>query len=131
LLLHQVLFQQHQAVEVNDAAAELRERDVGGFLGRIDTVGQILHPLLGFQERHQAEKGTQLVYTRDASPFPPAFILGVVPLVIAHGAEMRRSLGTAVFSGMVGVTAFGVFLTPVFFYVIQRFGEGKKQSMTG
>jgi multidrug efflux pump len=54
-----------------------------------------------------------------------AFILGVVPLVYASGAgaEMRRSLGTAVFSGMLGVTLFGVFLTPVFFYVIQGFGE--------
>jgi hypothetical protein len=53
-----------------------------------------------------------------------AFILGVVPLVIAHGAgaEMRRSLGLAVFSGMLGVTFFGVFLTPVFFYVLQWFG---------
>ena len=36
---------------------------------------------------------------------------------------MRRSLGTAVFSGMIGVTVFGVFLTPVFFYVIQGFTE--------
>ncbi len=50
-----------------------------------------------------------------------AFILGVVPLVIASGAgsEMRRTLGTAVFAGMIGVTAFGVFLTPVFFFAIQ------------
>ncbi len=50
-----------------------------------------------------------------------AFILGVVPLVVAEGAgaEMRRTLGTAVFSGMLGVTLFGIFLTPVFFYVIQ------------
>ena len=54
-----------------------------------------------------------------------AFILGVVPLVVANGAgaEMRRSLGTAVFSGMIGVTLFGIFLTPVFFYVIQGLGE--------
>ena len=54
-----------------------------------------------------------------------AFIFGVVPLVLAAGAgaEMRRSLGTAVFSGMLGVTLFGIFLTPVFFYVIQGFGE--------
>jgi multidrug efflux pump len=54
-----------------------------------------------------------------------AFILGVVPLVIAHGAgaEMRRSLGIAVFGGMVGVTFFGIFLTPVFFYVIQWFNR--------
>ena len=54
-----------------------------------------------------------------------AFILGVVPLVIATGAgaEMRQSLGTAVFSGMLGVTLFGIFLTPVFFYVIQGLSE--------
>jgi multidrug efflux pump len=54
-----------------------------------------------------------------------AFILGVVPLVVAHGAgaEMRRSLGTAVFSGMLGVTVFGIFLTPVFFYVLQGVDE--------
>src|SRR5919108_124133 len=51
-----------------------------------------------------------------------AFILGVFPLVIAQGAgaEMRRTLGTAVFAGMIGVTLFGIFLTPVFFYVIRR-----------
>jgi multidrug efflux pump subunit AcrB len=50
-----------------------------------------------------------------------AFILGVVPLVISRGAgaEMRRTLGTAVFSGMLGVTLFGIFLTPVFYFVIQ------------
>jgi multidrug efflux pump subunit AcrB len=54
-----------------------------------------------------------------------AFILGVVPLVLAHGAgaEMRQALGVAVFSGMLGVTLFGIFLTPVFFYVIRWFGE--------
>jgi multidrug efflux pump len=51
-----------------------------------------------------------------------AFILGVFPLVIAEGAghEMRRTLGTAVFSGMIGVTVFGLFLTPVFYYVVRR-----------
>ena len=50
-----------------------------------------------------------------------AFILGVVPLVVAEGAgaEMRRTLGTAVFAGMLGVTLFGIFLTPVFYFVIQ------------
>src|SRR5262249_151012 len=49
-----------------------------------------------------------------------AFILGVFPLVIAHGAgaEMRHALGVAVFSGMIGGTLFGIFLTPVFYYVI-------------
>ena len=51
-----------------------------------------------------------------------AFILGVVPLMIATGpgAEMRQSLGTAVFSGMLGVTFFGLFLTPVFFVALRR-----------
>jgi multidrug efflux pump len=54
-----------------------------------------------------------------------AFILGVVPLMLASGAgaEMRRTLGTAVFSGMLGVTLFGIFLTPVFYYVIQAFSD--------
>ena len=54
-----------------------------------------------------------------------AFILGVVPLVFATGAgaEMRWSLGTAVFSGMLGVTLFGIFLTPVFFNVLQGLSE--------
>ncbi len=54
-----------------------------------------------------------------------AFIIGVVPLMLAAGAgaEMRRSLGIAVFSGMLGVTLFGIFLTPVFFYVIQGLEE--------
>lgn len=54
-----------------------------------------------------------------------AFILGVVPLVLSEGAgaEMRRTLGTAVFSGMLGVTIFGIFLTPVFYFVIQWFND--------
>jgi multidrug efflux pump len=54
-----------------------------------------------------------------------AFILGVVPLVLASGAgaEMRRALGTAVFAGMLGVTLFGVLLTPVFFFVLGWFGK--------
>jgi multidrug efflux pump len=52
-----------------------------------------------------------------------AFILGVVPLMVSEGAgaEMRKTLGVAVFSGMLGVTLFGIFLTPVFYYVIQWF----------
>ena len=51
-----------------------------------------------------------------------AFILGVVPLMLATGpgAEMRESLGTAVFSGMLGVTFFGLFLTPVFFVALRK-----------
>jgi multidrug efflux pump len=58
-----------------------------------------------------------------------AFILGVVPLAIAvgAGAEMRSTLGIAVFSGMLSVTIFGLFLTPVFYYVVVRlFGAGAK-----
>ncbi len=56
-----------------------------------------------------------------------AFILGVFPLVIAKGAgaEMRQVLGTAVFSGMIGVTIFGLLLTPVFYVVVRRLTEGK------
>ena len=56
-----------------------------------------------------------------------AFILGVVPLVLADGAgwEMRYTLGLAVFSGMLGVTVFGVFFTPVFYYVIRWFAQEK------
>ena len=51
-----------------------------------------------------------------------AFVLGVVPLIIGSGAgaEMRRSLGIAMFCGMLGVTIFGVLLTPTFYYLIQR-----------
>ena len=51
-----------------------------------------------------------------------AFIMGVVPLVFATGAgfEIRRAMGVAVFAGMLGVTAFGLFLTPVFYTVVGR-----------
>jgi multidrug efflux pump subunit AcrB len=54
-----------------------------------------------------------------------AFILGVLPLIVSRGAgaEMRQTLGTAVFSGMLGVTLFGLLLTPVFFYSIDWLGE--------
>ncbi|HVX60456.1 MAG TPA: multidrug efflux RND transporter permease subunit [Pirellulales bacterium] len=59
-----------------------------------------------------------------------AFVFGVVPLVVAKGAgaEMRQALGVAVFSGMLGVTLFGVLLTPMFFYVIEWIGECKQFS---
>jgi len=58
-----------------------------------------------------------------------AFTLGVFPLVRAVGAgsEMRQALGTAVFSGMIGVTFFGIFLTPVFFSVIMKLFAGAKE----
>jgi len=51
-----------------------------------------------------------------------AFIMGVLPLVTATGAgaEMRNAMGVAVFSGMIGVTAFGLFLTPVFYVLLRR-----------
>ncbi len=54
-----------------------------------------------------------------------AFIMGVVPLVIASGAgsEMREAIGIAVFSGMLGVTLFGLFLTPVFFVTVESLSE--------
>lgn len=54
-----------------------------------------------------------------------AFILGVVPLLLATGAgaEMRQSLGTAVFSGMVGVTFFGLLFTPTFYVVFRKLGS--------
>jgi len=58
-----------------------------------------------------------------------AFILGVVPLVLGTGAgaAMRNALGIAVFSGMLGVTLFGVFFTPVFYCVIMAIlGRRKK-----
>jgi HAE1 family hydrophobic/amphiphilic exporter-1 len=60
-----------------------------------------------------------------------AFILGVVPLVIASGpgAELRQALGTAVFFGMLGVTFLGLFLTPVFYVAIRALSQrlsGKK-----
>ncbi|HTN04609.1 MAG TPA: multidrug efflux RND transporter permease subunit, partial [Planctomycetaceae bacterium] len=61
-----------------------------------------------------------------------AFILGVVPLMIGQGAgaEMRRTLGTAVFWGMLGVTLFGIFLTPVFYYVIQSVTDWRSSRRT-
>ncbi|WP_223457377.1 efflux RND transporter permease subunit [Pseudomonas sp. A-R-26] len=56
-----------------------------------------------------------------------AFIMGVIPLVTSSGAgsEMRRAMGVAVFSGMLGVTFFGLLLTPVFFVLIRRYIERK------
>jgi multidrug efflux pump subunit AcrB len=58
-----------------------------------------------------------------------AFIFGVVPLVwaVGAGAELRQTLGTTVFSGMIGVTAFGLIFTPVF-YVLARKFAGRRRS---
>lgn len=60
-----------------------------------------------------------------------AFIAGVFPLVVAHGAgaEMRQAMGVAVFAGMIGVTLFGLFLTPVFYMTLMKLGL-KKQPAT-
>jgi multidrug efflux pump len=57
-----------------------------------------------------------------------AFIAGVFPLVVARGAgaEMRQAMGIAVFSGMIGVTLFGLFLTPVFYVTLMKLGWRKK-----
>jgi hydrophobe/amphiphile efflux-1 (HAE1) family protein len=59
-----------------------------------------------------------------------AFIFGVAPLVVATGAgsEMRQSLGTAVFSGMLGVTAFGLLFTPAFYTIVRKIGRKDAKS---
>jgi multidrug efflux pump len=56
-----------------------------------------------------------------------AFIAGVFPLVVSTGAgaEMRRAMGVAVFGGMIGVTFFSLFLTPVFYVVLEKLGARK------
>jgi len=60
-----------------------------------------------------------------------AFILGVAPLAVATGAgaEMRRSLGTAVLFGMLGVTAFGLLFTPAFYTIVARLGRGERKTL--
>jgi multidrug efflux pump len=61
-----------------------------------------------------------------------AFIFGVAPMVVASGAgaEMRQSLGIAVFAGMIGVTFFGVILTPVFYYVLTQLSDRRRANRT-
>src|SRR5262249_19631038 len=79
-------------------------------------------------ELHEATDGAARVRFRPIIMTSLAFIGGVFPLVVATGAgaEMRQSLGTAVFSGMIGVALFGIFLTPVFFFALMRFGSHKQ-----
>ena len=74
--------------------------------------------------RYQASMNACTLRLRPIIMTSFAFILGVLPLLTGHGAgaEMRRTLGTTVFSGMLGVTIFGIFLTPVFFFVIDWIG---------
>jgi len=62
-----------------------------------------------------------------------AFVMGVLPLVLSTGAgaEMRRAMGVAVFSGMIGVTAFGLFLTPVFYVLLRRLAGNRPLKLHG
>ena len=83
------------------------------------------------QQRHEGKSRTEATLEACKLRLRPiimtslAFILGVLPLIISTGAgaEMRRTLGTAVFSGMLGVTLFGIVLTPVFFFTIDWLGD--------
>jgi multidrug efflux pump len=79
-------------------------------------------------ELHEATQAAARIRFRPIIMTSFAFIGGVYPLVVATGAgaEMRQSLGTAVFSGMIGVALFGIFLTPVFFYVLMRLGSRRQ-----
>jgi len=62
-----------------------------------------------------------------------AFVMGVLPLVLSTGAgsEMRRAMGVAVFFGMLGVTAFGLFLTPVFYVLLRRLAGNRTLKLHG
>ena len=62
-----------------------------------------------------------------------AFVMGVLPLVLSSGAgsEMRQAMGVAVFAGMIGVTAFGLFLTPVFYVVLRRLAGNRPLKQHG
>jgi multidrug efflux pump len=62
-----------------------------------------------------------------------AFVMGVLPLVLSTGAgaEMRKAMGIAVFSGMIGVTAFGLFLTPVFYVLLRRMTGNRPLKLHG
>jgi multidrug efflux pump len=62
-----------------------------------------------------------------------AFVMGVLPLVLATGAgaEMRSAMGVAVFAGMIGVTAFGLFLTPVFYVLLRRLAGNRALKLHG
>jgi multidrug efflux pump len=83
------------------------------------------------KELHEAARDAARIRFRPIIMTSVAFIGGVYPLVVATGAgaEMRQSLGTAVFSGMIGVALFGIFLTPVFFFVLMRLSSHKHAGM--
>jgi multidrug efflux pump len=77
--------------------------------------------------RHEATLAACRLRLRPILMTSFAFIFGVIPLTVATGAgaEMRKRLGIAVFSGMLGVTLFGIFLTPVFFNVVEWFVDSR------
>jgi HAE1 family hydrophobic/amphiphilic exporter-1 len=76
-------------------------------------------------DRHEAAIGAARTRLRPILMTSLAFVLGVVPLVLATGAgaEMRQALGTAVFFGMLGVTLFGLLFTPVFYVLVRWIGS--------
>ena len=88
-------------------------------------VAQVFHFYAGAVDKHYGETipvagGVDMTFRE------PMGVIGMItpwnfPLVIAEGAghEMRRTLGMAVFAGMIGVTLFGLFLTPVFYFVVR------------
>ncbi len=84
------------------------------------------------RDRYQAAMEAAELRLRPILMTSLAFILGVVPLAIAigAGAELRQALGTAVVSGMIGVTVFGLIFTPVFYVVVRwledRFTPAKR-----
>jgi len=84
-------------------------------------------------DRHAAALEASRLRLRPIVMTSFAFVVGVVPLVLAEGAgsEMRRTLGTAVFAGMLGVTLVGLFLTPVFFVTVRRVTEWWGRLPTG
>ncbi len=104
-----------------------------GFIVLVGLAAKNAILIVEFAKRRQAEGADRFQAAMDAARvrLRPilmtsfAFILGVSPLVVAKGAgaESRQILGTAVFSGMLGVTLFGLLLTPVFYVVIQAWVE--------
>jgi multidrug efflux pump subunit AcrB len=88
--------------------------------------------MLQGKELHEAALTASKIRFRPIIMTSFAFIFGVMPLVLATGAgaEMRQSLGTAVFSGMIGVTLFGIFLTPVFFFGLVWLSERRRRETT-